>query len=126
MRRVAAIIISALLALLWLPVTSHCLLESFGAIPEFLHCAEVCTPIDADHSDDADVCASLETASYKTEQYPVFVKGPRLVPVPLLVLFEPAPASQILFSSNDDPSRWVTWQFVLRAAAPPRAPSFLA
>jgi hypothetical protein len=49
---------AVLLALLWAPVTSHCLLESIGAVPEFLHCAAACAPAEEDHADDeTDACA---------------------------------------------------------------------
>jgi len=118
--------LALLLALGWLPATSHCLLETLGAIPEFLHCADACGPGDTDRSEDADACASVETATYKTEEQPLLVAGVFVTIVPLLPdAAEPLPASQKVFARGpaDVPELPVTWQFTQRASLPPRAPS---
>lgn len=111
---------------LWLAATNHCRLEQIPALG-FLSCCE-----DGGNTQDddcqADGCASLEDGLYKTENNQAQV----VTPVFVLVEF-PALHGKSL-ECSDESGRCVllnsaplelprTWQFSLRAAAPPRAPS---
>ncbi len=117
------------LALLWLPMTSHCNLEHLRGL-EFLAC---CNHEDtAPHQDkdcETDVCASVESGNYKTEERAVTVPTQSLVATISALLLTAAPAipstSVIAISSvpAELPQRW---QFAFRTAAPPRAPSFVS
>jgi hypothetical protein len=121
---------AVLLALLWAPVTSHCLLESIGAVPEFLHCAAACAPAEEDHADDeTDACASVESPSYKTEERAALVNLPVLTALAATALAAPAPTilsplPPARADSGSEPG--ASWRFSRRVAAPPRAPSFPA
>jgi len=97
---------------------------------EFLAC---CTHVDtAPHQDsdcETDVCASVESGFYKTEERAVEAPAPLLAAIiPALLLSVPSAnsaTSAVVASSVPDelPQRW---QFTFRTAAPPRAPSFVS
>jgi hypothetical protein len=119
-------VMAAMLALLWLPVVSHCAWEHLPGL-DLLGC---CTSAEsAPHQDDdceTDLCASVESGHYKSEQRPVKAPAPALVdtipapPVPAA----PGHASAALVATTTLPIELPhCWQFTFRAAAPPRAPS---
>lgn len=115
-----------LLALLWVPLVSHCDLEHLPGM-DLLACLE--QPESAPHQDEdcqTDVCGSVESANYRTEDQsvaaPVSVLAEPVV-TPLLTA-EPASASVAVLAIQSLPIELsVRWQFAFRAAAPPRAPS---
>lgn len=119
-------VMAAMLALLWLPVVSHCAWEHLSEL-EFLGCCT--TPDSAPHSDDdcqTDLCASVESGHYKSEQRPVKAPAPDLLarlPAALLSMADQVPASILVPISSVPIELPHCWQFSFRAAAPPRAPS---
>ena len=128
-------VLTLVLAILWLPVSAHCLVFESAATLEFLACCsheEASTP-DPEHRQKdcaSDACAVVEGAQYKCSC--------QRVTVPALdnhVLFEfPAPLLTPLtrtaisnYSADDALARLpVAWQFSARAALPVRAPSFVS
>jgi hypothetical protein len=120
-----------LLAILWLPVASHCMiLESVSSL-DFLSCCaheESTTHHDDDCSTDA--CAIVEGAQYKSSLQRVTVP-----PLDMHVLFEFPPLLETeapfqilgLHQSDEALSQLpVAWQFSARTALPVRAPSFVS
>jgi hypothetical protein len=121
--------LALLLAILWMPMISHCDLEHLPGM-EFIACCDV--PAPEPHSDDdceTDGCAIVESGHYKTEEQPVSIPSPSLnVPMLVSCLCVKAPLS---ISSapdanaiNGDPLQ--SRVFSLRLALPPRAPTGLA
>ena len=113
------------LALLWLPMASHCDLEHLPGM-EFLAC---CGPENTapQHKDcETDVCASIESGNYKMEEQAVVAPVPPLL-APILI--SPAPAelenqSVAVASTSTVPTDLLQrWHFTLRVALSPRAPS---
>ena len=112
------------LALLWVPVASHCSWESLVG-GDFFKCAPAAEKGDCDS--DSDDCASVESGSYK-------VSNTRLeIPIPVLVsvfLFAPVlaePTSRQNAPPTSAPLELSSsWQFFSRTALPPRAPSLLS
>lgn len=124
------ILLTLLLVALWPLVTSHCSLEQMPGL-EFLACVdEAATAPHQENGCETDSCASVESGFYKTED------GRQVVPMPPLVasaflteiLLEaekPATAGCVVFDSIP-PELPKVWQFSLRTALPPRAPSFVS
>jgi len=107
---------------LWLPATLHCQLESIPGL-EFVRCASD-TPDQSDCSGDG--CCAVEKSQYKSEQHrqkvPVFLP---LSSSPLLSVATMLPDETCLgIPTAAPPELLKTWQFALRTASPPRAPSF--
>ena len=113
-----------MLAVLWVPITSHCAWEDIPSLQMFQ-----CAPDTAESSDcDEDACVQVETASYK-------ISDPQIaVPPPLsnlLTLLSPSllqipPAEQPSPATAAPMEIPITWQFFSRSALPPRAPSFVS
>ncbi len=126
--------LTLLLAILWLPVSSHCLFLEITSGFESLSC---CTHADnkdktAHHEDDCatDSCAVVEGAQYKSSIQRVTVP-----PLDMHVAFELPPllvttleSAAIAAHQTDDAlvQLPVAWQFSFRTAAPPRAPSLVS
>jgi hypothetical protein len=128
MRKMRAVV-AGVLAALWVVVSSHCLLEEVAAF-SFLSCAAACagesTP--ASHCDDA-ACQVLESGQYVTSVQPKPpVVAPGIMVLDLTVAAEtrtpPELSAGVL--TGAPPGLPKTWQFLLRAALPPRAPSLIA
>jgi hypothetical protein len=127
MRRLGALT-SVLLALLWFPVTSHCLLELAGLIHQDPCCETRSTGASHGH-DAADGICQIESSGCalpKTQTSPCAPFPGLLLPDPADVLAgsaDPAPSPPA-----NSPPHWLalTWHFSCRAALPPRAPSLLA
>jgi len=121
--------LTVLLALIWLPLTSHCLLFESAANFEFLSC---CTHEDTpSHHDDCatDACATIESAKYKSSLQRIIIAPPdhRVafeLPPPLDI--KPASAQTATQRHDTIIRLLVTWQFSARTALPPRAPSFVS
>jgi hypothetical protein len=121
---------AVLLALLWVPVTSHCLMEDAGLI----HHDACCETHEAEAShghDAADGTCRVESSGYQLPKPHETLAVPTLpdllvgcfamaCDLPVSALTPPEPA--------DSPPRLiaVTWQFSSRAAPSPRAPSRLS
>ena len=117
--------LSLLAAILWLPMTSHCELESIPGL-EFLACA---AETGANHERDShcdDSCCSAERAPFKSETRQILLP-PALVFVNATVLpiaEERADESQVDLQTAAPLELIQSRHFVYRAASPPRAPSF--
>jgi len=115
-------IFGLVLAVVWLPITSHCAWENLPGLP-FFQCATG-TPQDSDCEDDW--CAQLETATYKVADTST------VVPVLSLALsfqvpsMERLPAEQSSPVTAAPPEVPAGWQFSFRTALPPRAPSLVS
>ena len=112
------------LALVWVPITSHCSWESvIGG--DFFKCAPVAEK--GYCSDDGDSCASVESASYKTPDAAPDVSVPSFSVVLFqLPLISAPPAQQVAPTTAAPLEIPVRWQFVSRTALPPRAPSLVS
>src|SRR5512139_3308774 len=73
-----------LLVLVWIPVTSHCLLEGAGLFPDAFGCADACSQEGSGSDQDTDSCAAVESADYKSNDEWALVAMP---PVVLVVLW---------------------------------------
>jgi hypothetical protein len=117
------------LAVLWTPVSVHCQLEQLPGL-EFLSC---CSHEDiVPHEDDdceGDACAVVESGFYKTEERQASLPAPEFE----VLEFAAPPTNLVLTSTDADgplcstvpPELPHTWQFIFRAALPPRAPSLV-
>ena len=116
-----------MLALLWVPVTSHCLFERLPGL-EFLSCCthpESSSPHEnEDCSDDA--CAIVEGGGYKLKD------NGDVIPKPALeIAFLSLTSEAMVKDSGGEPLRAASppphlapaWQFIFRVALPVRAPS---
>lgn len=133
MRKIRTIL-TLLLATLWLPVSSHCLMIEVTSGLESLSCCahtdtETPPAPQKDHCA-TDACTTVEGAQYKSSVQRITV--PALdnhvlfeFPVPLLPPLTLAAISTCSSASRLD-SLPVTWQFSARTALPPRAPSFVS
>lgn len=122
--------LALLLALAWVPLTSHCQIESASGL-EFLRCsppAQNSTATD-DHCGDAACCAIEKgnchaPAVQQLAARPVFAPpSPGMDPASeplLLARHSPSPPAA------PPPELSTSWQFVARAALPVRAPSLLS
>lgn len=119
---------AVLLALLWAPVTSHCLLEDAGLIHHDAGCEA--HEGEAGHGHDgADGNCRVESSSYQLPKPHATLSPVPLDPPGLPYEFDAQPAACALTAPEpaDSPPRWlaVTWQFLSRSAPAPRAPSRL-
>ena len=108
---------------LWFLAANHCRLESLPGL-EFLECA---SDTDSTKNCDGDGCETVENGFYKTESSQPAVPLPSLQSAYWAVrlleeTFESAPGSRIE-SDSAPPELPKIWQFSLRTALPPRAPS---
>lgn len=121
--------IAVFLALLWLPMASHCDLEHLPGM-EFLACGDHAgTAPHQDKDCETDVCASVESGNYKTEERAVMAPAPAPVEsIPTLsATAAPENASATVVATSSVPIELPQlWQFAFRTAAPPRAPSFIS
>ena len=120
-------VMAVFLALLWVPVSSHCLLET----AELIHHDHCCQPaFGHEHShghDAADGNCQVESRQL-TVQKQDLSKECLLLALLKSVEFssvEAAPVSVIRSDGVAPPELSPTWQFVSRAAVSPRAPSIL-
>jgi hypothetical protein len=117
-KRLKTIVVLLMLAL-WMPATSHALLESAGVI----HQEHADTDSDGDHDHDAADGLVLLPSSANAP-----VTSAALVCVlPVVVFLLPEPVETRLMDridSGTSPPLPNVWQFVHRAALPARAPSF--
>ena len=120
------------LAAVWLPATSHCLLGAAGRLPGF--CCESEHQHDGDvqsqdEHNECDVCTAIESGDYNLRK-PVdtdFNLDAALAWEHVFRLLIPASAERcILISSRAPPGLAKRWAFMIRAAIPGRAPSFFA
>ncbi len=126
-------VLALALATIWLPMTSHCLLFETVMQSDFFACpgaatADTTEPDQSPASDcDQDSCQVVENAQYKSSSAPVII--PPLnsqllfeVPVPVSI-----PANVVQTGTNSAAGNLAVlpaaWQFAVRTAPSPRAPS---
>jgi hypothetical protein len=120
------ITLSTFLAVLWLPVSVHCQLEQLPLL-EFLSCCP--HPDSLPHQDgdcETDACAVLESGFYKTEEQQFPLPDPFDFPVTTLPSLPAGLTTSIwlnLSQTEAPPELACSWQFSVRAALAPRAPS---
>ena len=113
----------------WLLAIDHCKLEQFPCF-RFLACCEpeVGAPFQ-DKDCETDGCAAVERGLYKSERTHSRISPPvyQLAVFLTRSLGEQVQRSLNLdFATVDPPGLSATWQFSVRAAAPPRAPSLVS
>lgn len=121
---------SLVMALLWVPVTSHCLLERLPGLEVLSCCTHEAEPCEGEEKEcAADSCAIVEEGFYKVQDNSDLVPEPMLLSSEFLVdlasnlaLRDPGPESREV----SPPQLSASWRFVYRTAAPVRAPSLLA
>jgi hypothetical protein len=121
--------LALLLAVLWLPIATHC---DLGKLPgfEFLACCD--HPDVMAHQDEdcqRDACGVVESGNYKAEEKLASAPAPLLLIVFLPPVLPDHPAAQRaipIAASPAPPELSRIWQFSSRAALPPRAPSHVA
>src|SRR5690349_18329851 len=121
--------LALLLALLWVPMISHCDLEHLPGMELIACCGPAAPEPHPDTDCETDGCATVESGHYKTEEQPVHAPAPCLIAVmlpSLLTVEAPAsisPAPDVNALKGDPPQCRV---FTLRLSLPPRAPSSVA
>jgi hypothetical protein len=124
-------ILTLLLAIIWLPLTSHCLLlESASNLAVLACCDHESTPNDHTNGCDSDACSIVEDVQYRCSEDRIVVPAvDRLAAIEIPLPLEPDlnPIQQLAQPHQDD---WLEsrshCQFSLRTALPPRAPSFVS
>ena len=117
----------ALAALLWLPASAHCQIESLSGIDLF-SCASLAAPLNGgSHGCEDNGCCAVEKSQYPVSQPRLTLPAPNLLPdlfAQLLVIARSLPA-EVSFGVIGDaaPPGLKTWQFISRTALPARAPS---
>jgi len=118
-------IVAMMLLALWVPITSHCLLERVSDLG-FLACASD-DSAKGDCGNDADGCQSVESASYRSEDSQPLVSGFAFAftwVIAVLASDSPPPSQPSPALCTDAPPDIPSsWQFALRTALPVRAPS---
>ena len=123
--------LTLLLAIVWLPISSHCLLfESAANLAILACCDNEATTSHHENACDSDGCAIVEEAQYRCSEERVV--APTL---DIIVAFE-LPSS---LETDSKPFQCLThlnqgnwfissphWQFSFRTALSPRAPSFVS
>src|SRR5947207_14113798 len=107
--------------MIWIPATSLCLAENAGLVSDSDHCGDC-------PSSQTSPCCALASAAYKLDDNGHIVV---LSPDKLVSLFRdtvdarpPLVASLPRSGCQSPPELPSSWQFWIRAAANPRAPSF--
>ncbi len=115
-------------AVLWLPVTMHCHLESLTQL-QILNCCAHSEDPHQDNDCDGDGCADVESGLYECKYQPMEVAAPLLGPVEsftvLVELRETPVKSSFDVLETAPPELRNGWQFSLRSALCPRAPTLL-
>jgi len=123
-------ILFALAALLWLPASAHCQLESLPGF-EFFQCSIAGQTACHQSQDCGDCgCFAVEQSQYKSETQSFTLPSPDLQLVASLPLLPELSAWSAEVSRSiltaAPPPLLKTWQFASRSALPVRAPSFFS
>ncbi len=116
------LIVGLVLLVLWVPITSHCMLENIRGM-EFLKCAT-----DTDQGKDCgdDGCTQLESATYRISDTHTDFLPLAFIDFSDVVLLELPVDEQPTAVVETPPDIPVAWQFLFRTALPPRPPSFVS
>ena len=118
------------LALLWVPITSHCRLESIPSLTALLACCdheETAAPHE-DQDCEQDGCASVESGDYRTQEHEPLLLSPDHNSVEAIAVV--VESSSLLdevslgILTTAPPEQCHIWHFAFRTALPVRAPSF--
>ena len=121
-------ILAVLLAVAWMPLTAHCAIENVTGF-EFLRCAPdeaggtPCSPCDSGS------CCSWESVRYQLPEGQPAVAAPVVAALPealAAVTEASSPEAAAAVPTVAPPEPPTPWQFSLRTALPPRAPSPVA
>lgn len=116
------------MALLWLPLTSHCQLESLTET----ELASCCPESSSENTDCGDKgCCTVESARYHSLRHDDLASAPvilllSLVSLPPMVEHALPDEVSLGILTAAPPEHARTWHFVSRTALPVRAPSFLS
>ncbi len=127
MQRIKAMV-ALVLALVWLPAVSCCLIDASGLFGKQDCCSkEHCESTPAPGNCDQ-LCGALASASYLPQQNQVIVIAPVVLPLydGMDLLTEAQRPVKIgrKLPATAPPELAGHWQFFFRTASPPRAPSF--
>lgn len=117
-------LVAIVLLALWLPAQSHCLLERVG----WLWTSDCCVdgegaPVNPTGLPCSEkTCCNLDTPTYKVGQTRPLSGAPLTLASGLALADETGPPVHQGFVPVEPPPSAVIWSFLLRAAAPPRAP----
>jgi hypothetical protein len=119
-------IVALLLAVFWMPLTSHCNLEQLPGL-QFLACGDQSDQTPHTNTGCGEsACASVESGLYKTEERPNTLPASALLPVfGVAAAMDTLPQMAQLRANLEfaPPELSRGWQFHFRTALPPRAPS---
>jgi hypothetical protein len=121
--------IAVLLLALWMPVTMCCEMEMAGVLSECGACQDEKAADGVASDCDVDGSAMIESGSVRLQHHVLLVKAPDLADFLLLAALSPdlAAPPALSLDRTTAPPEWIrSWQFVMRAALPSRAPSFIA
>jgi hypothetical protein len=122
--------IALLLLALWVPLTSHCLLEGAQVLPSMVCCDESggdCGPVEP--ACEGDACGVVESALYKVDE-----RADAVFPFEGEEFQAPVPDGESMFFEERlvngartpvGNRESLPWQFLVRAAMPVRAPTLL-
>ncbi|MFT3867689.1 MAG: hypothetical protein QM715_04225 [Nibricoccus sp.] len=123
-------ILALVLAVLWLPTAQHCMLEAAGLLAaQEEHAAHQSCCESASGACDIEACNPIESGTYQPTSSEIVAPMPVLTVLAHLIEQSAAQETMAVKSmprkaSFDRPPDFSpTWQFVHRAAQPPRAPS---
>jgi hypothetical protein len=121
-------VVAVVLALVWLPAVSCCLIDASGLFGKQDCCSKEHSHSVPGLGNCDKPCGALASASYLPQQDQVLVIAPVVVPwfdgAHLLALAQRPVRVRRDFPATAPPELAGHWQFSFRAAAPPRAPSF--
>lgn len=121
-------VVAVLLALVWLPAVSCCLIDASGLLGKQDCCSKEHSHPASGPGNCDQPCGVLASASYLPQQSQLLVVAPIGVPLldtafPLIEIHRPAGVGREL-PSTAPPELAGHWQFSFRTALAPRAPSF--
>jgi hypothetical protein len=123
-------VVALMLLALWMPATSLCLIERAGWFANDNCCPSSSQSAPNSQSSGEATCCALASATYEANNnQTVAVASPIvafLVLWDLTAVVEELNTPQSVSLSPSPPDLPVTWQFSLRTALPPRAPSFVS
>jgi len=132
MSRILRLTAALVLAILWLPATMHCGLETAGFIGQADGCCQHDDSVPANGQPaqcGQGVCGIVESGDYQPASALTKVPAPSLA-LYVFCLLELAPTLELVpeiaasVEVESPPEIRRTWHFVERAALSPRAPSF--
>jgi hypothetical protein len=118
------------LLLLWMPATSLCLIERTGWLAHDDCCPSSSAKTPPCKPSNESPCCALASASYKSHFHERLTpKAPVFVLLAIVTAADPDEWLTLSAFVSETPSPLelpTTWQFSLRTALPPRAPSFVS